>query len=192
VPGSAETGAETGIPPPPDIGDIMPPSQHGSQTGPHGSQTGPQGAAIGGGQASPRRPQGERNSMNEGRRQLPKLPKQLLHPGAAVRAASASARQTNRDMTNVSNEREVGEVREGCGVVADATGTLPHGFRRGGSPAAAGRRLPRRDAGRSGCADSLARAYSLRQRFQPDCMLEFDGDGEVPLSSVAAAASRLL
>ena len=106
VPGSVETDGETGTPP--DIGDIMPPSQQGSQTGPQGSQTGPHGAAIGGGQGSPRRPQGERNSIKEGRRQLPKLPKQLLHPGAEARAANASDRQMNRDMRRVSNEREVG------------------------------------------------------------------------------------
>lgn len=86
--------------------DDMPPSQQGAAAGipPQGSQTGPQGAAIGGGQSPP--PQGERNSMNDGRRQLP--PMQLLHPGAAARAAKASARHPNRSMTNLS-KRSAGD-----------------------------------------------------------------------------------
>lgn len=81
----------------------MPPSsQHGAggQAGPHGSQAG----AIGGGQGSDRPPHGERNSMNDGRRQLPP-PKQLLQPGAAARADRAIARQMNRDMTSFSSGR---------------------------------------------------------------------------------------
>ena len=99
VPCSWEIGEPIGI----SVGIVeIPPSQQGPGAGPHagpqGSQTGPQGAAIGGGH-SPRL-QGERNSMKEGRRQLP--PMQLLQPGAAARAARASARHPNRTMTNLS------------------------------------------------------------------------------------------
>ena len=97
VPGSPDIGAPIGMP----EGIDIPPSQQGDglQAGPHGSQTGPQGAAMGCGQVSPR-PHGERNSMNDGRRQL--LPMQLLQPGAAARAARASTRHPNRTMINLS------------------------------------------------------------------------------------------
>jgi hypothetical protein len=41
--------------------------------------------------------------MKDGRRQLLPLPKQLLQPGAAARAARAIARHIFRDMTNFSS-----------------------------------------------------------------------------------------
>jgi len=90
-------GAE-GIPPP------APPSQQGaacSQAGPQaGSHAGAQtGAAHGSGRDPP---QGERNSMNEGRRQLLALPKQLLQPGAAARLNTVIARHTARVMMRFS------------------------------------------------------------------------------------------
>jgi hypothetical protein len=96
VPGSpTTTGADPGD-------DIMPPpsSQHGAADGPQaGAHAGspqagaPQAGAIG-------RPEehGERNSMNDGRRQLLAPPKQLLHPGAAARLPRMIARHTHRDM----------------------------------------------------------------------------------------------
>jgi len=110
VPGSWEIGAPTGMSP----GIVeKPPSQHGAgaEAGPHGSQTGPHGAAIGA--AHSLRPQGERNSMKDGRRQL--LPKQLLQPGAAARAANASARHPNRSMTSLSG-RSAGPRTGGDGT----------------------------------------------------------------------------
>lgn len=81
---------------PPGAEEITPSSQQGAA--PHGSQAGAQGAAIGGAQGSDRWLQGERNSMNDGRRQLLPPPKQLLQPGAAAKAAKAIARQRLRDM----------------------------------------------------------------------------------------------
>jgi hypothetical protein len=108
VPGSpagAIIGAD--IPPdiPPGIVEIPPSSQQGAgpAAGPQGSQTGPHGAAIGAAHGSARRPQGERNSMNEGRRQLEPPPMQLLQPGAAASEERAIARQRNRDMRGVSS-----------------------------------------------------------------------------------------
>jgi len=108
VPGSTTTGAEPGI-------IIVPPPspQHGAGAAPDGPQAGPHaGSCIGSPQAGwqdgdgppqgaapapprqppPLRPQGERNSMNDGRRQLLlALPKQLEHPGAAARPATTIA-----------------------------------------------------------------------------------------------------
>ena len=112
VPGASVARGAAGIPMPPCI---IPSSQHGAgpiigpAPGPQGSQTGPQGAPMTGPGAA-RCPQGERNSMNDGRRQLLPPPKQLLHPGAAVRADRASAKQTNRDMTKTSRQGR----RSGC------------------------------------------------------------------------------
>jgi hypothetical protein len=120
VPSPWTAGAPIGIPE--GMADI-PPSQQGAAVGipPQGSQTGPQGAAIGGGQSPP--PQGERNSMNDGRRQL--LPMQLLQPGAAARAARASARHPNRTMTRLSEgsagRRAGGDGDEGRDVASIAT-----------------------------------------------------------------------
>jgi len=125
VPSACETGAPIGTP---DGSADIPPSQQGDAAGipPHGSQTGPHGAAIGGGQ-SPPPPQGERNSMNDGRRQLP--PMQLLHPGAAARAARASARHPNRTMTNLSGRsagRDAGsDGNEGKDLASIATPLKP-------------------------------------------------------------------
>ncbi len=136
VPGSA-AGAIAGADIPPGIVEITPSSQQGAgpQAGPQGSQAGPQGAAIGGAQGSDRRPHGERNSMNDGRRQPLPPPKQLLQPGAAASEERAIARQRNRDMRGVSSGRRArgpagrGRVEGKHGVVADATKNLPHDFR---------------------------------------------------------------
>lgn len=85
-------------------GADMPPSQQGAadshagaQAGSHaGAQAGAgaaHGAAMGGGEPH------ERNSMNDGRRQLEPPPRQLLQPGAAARLATAIARHNARAMT---------------------------------------------------------------------------------------------
>jgi hypothetical protein len=112
VPGSVEIIGPAGMPmppagipssqqgPPPMLGPML-----GPMAGPQGSQTGPQGAPIGMAAGAARPPQGERNSMNDGRRQPLPPPKQLLQvlqPGAAARADRAIARHTNRDMTDSS------------------------------------------------------------------------------------------
>jgi hypothetical protein len=76
----------------------------GPTAGPQGSQTGPQGAPIGIAAGAARPPHGERNSMNDGRRQPLPPPKQLLQPGAAARADRAIARHINRDMTKFSRQ----------------------------------------------------------------------------------------
>ena len=92
----------------PPTGAAMPPSQHGaadSQAGPQaGSHAGAQagaGAAHGAGAGDPH----ERNSMNDGRRQL-LPPKQLLHPGAAARLVTTSARHIARVMTDFSSSTD--------------------------------------------------------------------------------------
>jgi len=103
VPGWPMIGAPpTGVP--------MPPSQHGaddSQAGPQaGSHAGAQagaGAAHGADAGDPH----ERNSMNDGRRQL--LPKQLLQPGAAARLATTSVRHIARVMTGFSSSNRWGK-----------------------------------------------------------------------------------
>ncbi|MCX7403801.1 MAG: hypothetical protein NTY87_12055 [Planctomycetia bacterium] len=88
-----------------DPGDerLAPPSsQHGETAGP---QAGPQAGAIGALQGAAGAPdeQGERNSINDGRRQLLAPPKQLLHPGAATKLPSIIARHTVRDMFDSPN-----------------------------------------------------------------------------------------
>lgn len=85
---------------------------HGSpQAGPHaGPWAGPQAGAPTGAYAgacdmphgSARRPQGEPNSMNEGRRQLDPPPKQLLQPGAAARPSTTNDRHIKRDIRDFS------------------------------------------------------------------------------------------
>ena len=104
VPGSPITGSDDG-----DDMMVPPCSQHGAGV-PQGSQAGaqagaPQGGAIGAAiTGAPPRPQppplhGERNSINDGRRQvLFEPPKQLVHPGAATRLPRTIAKQTVRDM----------------------------------------------------------------------------------------------
>jgi hypothetical protein len=126
VPGWPIIGAPAGTDMPP------PPSQHGaadSQAGPHaGSQAGAQaGAHTGAGAAhgagvEPH----DRNSMNDGRRQL--LPMQLLHPGAAARLATAITRHNARVMSKVSHSTQTGQAgsSHACGVAHDATQTVPH------------------------------------------------------------------
>ena len=89
----------------PDEGDdmIAPPSSQqgaGAHAGaPHAGA--PHAGAMGAPQAGPvswPREHGERNSINEGRRQLFPPPKQLLHPGAAARLPRMSARHRVRDI----------------------------------------------------------------------------------------------
>jgi hypothetical protein len=135
-------GSPVGTPgiPPAELGITVPgitlPSQQGAAgaaAGPHGSQTGPQGAASGAWQGSARRPQGERNSMKDGRRQPLPPPKQLLQPGDAARAARQSARQMTRDMTNFSSGR-IARATSGWNRhrgVAATTATLGHDCGRG-------------------------------------------------------------
>ena len=85
MPGSLTTGVDEGA-----WITVPPPSQQGA-----GAAAGPQAGSHAGawhGSACPRH--GERNSMNEGRRQLFPPPKQLLHPGAATRQPRTSARHT--------------------------------------------------------------------------------------------------
>jgi hypothetical protein len=109
VPCSCTTGAEAGV-------EITPPcSQHGAADW-HGSQAGAQagapqgGAIIGaiGAAIGARDEQGERNSMNDGRRQELNPPKQLLQPGAAARLPRTRARHKERDMMGISTARAVG------------------------------------------------------------------------------------
>jgi hypothetical protein len=102
VPGSTMTGADDGD-------DIMPPpSPHEPQAGPHAGscigvpQAGWQGWACGAAQGAAPPAHGERNSMNDGRRQLFAPPKQLLHPGAAARLPRAITRHRVRHMIGIS------------------------------------------------------------------------------------------
>ena len=142
-----------------------PPSQHGaadSQAGPHaGSQAGAHtgaGAAHGAG-VEPH----DRNSMNDGRRQL--LPMQLLHPGAAARLATAITRHNARVMSKVSHSTQTGQAggSHACGVAHDATQTVPHDC------GAAGRQrdffggLPRSWCGRGTAADREGCAAAIRK-----------------------------
>jgi len=127
VPGSTTIGPETGA----DI--IGLPSLHGPQAGPHaGSCIGvPQagwqdwGAAQGCGAAHGAAPpeQGERNSMNDGRRQLLAPPKQLLQPGAAARLPRAITRHRVRHMVGISTTGGSGMAhgRTRCVVHDDAS-----------------------------------------------------------------------
>jgi hypothetical protein len=96
------TGADDGD-------DIMPPpSPHEPQAGPHAGscigvpQAGWQGWACGAAQGAAPPAHGERNSMNDGRRQLFAPPKQLLHPGAAARLPRAITRHRVRHMIGIS------------------------------------------------------------------------------------------
>jgi hypothetical protein len=100
VPGWPTTGAGIDMPPPPSqqgVAAPQPPSQAGAQAG---SQAGAQ-AGAGAAHGAAADPQ-ERNSMNDGRRQLLAPPKQLLQPGAAARLRTASARHIARAMMRFS------------------------------------------------------------------------------------------
>jgi len=87
-------------PPPSQQGDAEP--QAGPQAGSQaGAQAGPQsgaGAAHGVAAGAPQ----DRNSMNDGRRQLLAPPKQLLQPGAAAKLRTAIARHIARAMMRFS------------------------------------------------------------------------------------------
>lgn len=111
------------MPPPSQQGAAC--SHAGSQEGAHaGAQAGAaHGAGAGGGDPH------DRNSMNDGRRQLLKLPMQLLQPGAAARLSSAIDRHNARAIG--SSPERVADGKGGrflaSGVVAaDATKTLAH------------------------------------------------------------------
>jgi hypothetical protein len=127
VPGSTMTGA--------DDGDIMPPpSPHVPHAGPHAGscigvpQAGWQGWACGAAQGAALPAHGERNSMNDGRRQLFAPPKQLLQPGAAARLPRAITRHRVRHMIGISTtagpRKPRGRTR--CVVRDDACQTLAH------------------------------------------------------------------
>ena len=115
VPGSTTIGV--------DAGDTMPPppAPHGPHAGPQagscigvpqaGWQGGAQGWAAGAAQGAAPPAQGERNSMNEGRRQLFEPPKQLLQPGAAARLPRAITRHRERHMVGISTTVESGTTR---------------------------------------------------------------------------------
>ena len=87
-------------PPPSQQGDAEP--QAGPQAGSQaGAQVGPQagaGAAHGVAAGAPQ----DRNSMNDGLRQLLAPPKQLLQPGAAAKLRTAIARHIVRAMMRFS------------------------------------------------------------------------------------------
>jgi len=126
VPGSCTTGAEPG--------DEMtePSSQQGAADW-HGSQVGPQagaphgGAIIGaiGAATGFRDEQGERNSMNDGRRQEFAPPKQLLQPGAAARLPSTSTRHRERDMIWILHRGRRSGHDQGTGGVARGDASQP-------------------------------------------------------------------
>ena len=129
VPGSTMTGA--------DDGDIMPPpSPHEPHAGPHAGscigapQAGWQGCGCGCGAAQGAAPpaHGERNSMNDGRRQLFAPPKQLLQPGAAARLPRAITRHRVRHMIGISTTAGPRKPRSRtrCVVRDDACQTLAH------------------------------------------------------------------
>jgi hypothetical protein len=137
VPGSTMTGAEDGA-------DIMPPPsphepQAGPQAGPHAGscigapQAGWQGWACGAAQGAAPPAQGERNSMNDGRRQLFAPPKQLLQPGAAARLPRTITRHRVRHMVGISTTVGSGATRgrTRCVVRDDAYQTLAHDPQRG-------------------------------------------------------------
>jgi len=115
VPGSTTIGVDEGDTTPP------PPAPHGPHAGPQagscigapqaGWQGGAQGWAAGAAQGAAPPAQGERNSMNEGRRQLFELPKQLLQPGAAARLPRAITRHRERHMVGISTTVESGTTR---------------------------------------------------------------------------------
>jgi hypothetical protein len=128
VPGSTMIGAEEGD-------DIMPPpSPHEPHAGPQAGscigapQAGWQGWGCGAAQGAAPPPQGERNSMNDGRRQLFAPPKQLLQPGAAARLPRAITRHRVRHMIGISTTVgfEATRGRTRCVVRDDAYQTLAH------------------------------------------------------------------
>ena len=141
VPGSTTTGDEPGI-------VIAPPPspQQGAGAAPEGPQAGPQaGSCIGSPQAGwqgcaglpqgaaaapprqapPLRAQGERNSMNEGRRQLLPPPKQLEQPGAAARLATAIARHNVRLMIRDLHHRRTAARRRNARASSATTPPNP-------------------------------------------------------------------
>ena len=133
VPGSTMTGAEDGD-------DIMPPpSPHEPQAGPHAGscigtpQAGWHGCGCGAAQGAAPPAQGERNSMNDGRRQLFAPPKQLLQPGAAARLPRTITRHRVRHMIGISTTAGPGTTRgrTRCVVRDDAYQTLAHDQQRG-------------------------------------------------------------
>ena len=88
---------------------MMPaPSPHDPQDGPQAGsaigapQAGWQGWGWGAAQGAGPPMQGERNSMNDGRRQLLAPPKQLLQPGAAARLPRTITRHRERHMLGIS------------------------------------------------------------------------------------------
>ncbi|MFM1996616.1 MAG: hypothetical protein RLZZ111_1003 [Planctomycetota bacterium] len=95
-----------------------PPSPHEPHAGAviGASQAGWHGWGAAQGAAPPMH--GERNSMNDGRRQLFALPKQLLQPGAAARLPSTRTRHTLRDMIDLFTTGRAGAGTQG--VVHDA------------------------------------------------------------------------
>ena len=124
VPGSPTIGAEAGA-------DIMPPpSPQEPHAGPQAGscigtpQAGWQGCACGAAHGAAPPIQGDRNSMNDGRRQLLALPKQLLHPGAAARLLRAITRHRERHMFGISTPR--GRERPTVGHDASSTTTPPN------------------------------------------------------------------
>jgi hypothetical protein len=128
VPGSTMTGAEDGA-------DMMPPpSPHEPQAGPQAGscigapQAGWHGCGCGAAQGAAPPAHGERNSMNDGRRQLFAPPKQLLQPGAAARLPRAITRHRVRHMVGISTTGGPGTPRgrTRCVVRDDACQTLAH------------------------------------------------------------------
>ena len=107
VPGSPTTGVEAGA----DI--TAPPSSQQAPPAAGAPQAGPQaGSQTGAWHGSACLLHGERNSMNDGRRQL-EPPKQLLQPGAATRPPRTIARQKKRDMMGSPPRADLKAVREG-------------------------------------------------------------------------------
>jgi len=125
VPWSTTTGDDEGdiiIAPLSPQPEPQPEPQAGPHAGSHaGAQAGPHAGPHGAGLMIPPPEQGERNSMNEGRRQLLALPKQLLHPGAAARLPRAIIRQRARHMIGISIHRGGYRGRTRCVVRDDAS-----------------------------------------------------------------------
>ena len=143
VPGSTTIGIEEGD----DI--IPPPSPHGPHAGPQAGscigapQAGWQGCGCGAAHGEPP-PQGERNSMNEGRRQLFALPKQLLQPGAAARLPRAIRRHRDRHV--------IGD-RHMIGISTTVNSGLTRGRTCASSTTTPPNPNPRSGAGSDGCQD---------------------------------------
>jgi len=113
----------------------MPSSQQGPapmlgpMAGPQGSQTGPQGAPIGIAAGAARPPHGERNSMNDGRRQPLPPPKQLLQPGAVMTGAPPSQQGAAAAGPQAGSQAGAHAGPHGCiGAMAGAA-PPPHGER---------------------------------------------------------------